>query len=112
VDATVGDGGHALQIAKLIAPNGILIGLDVDEMALAAARKRLSNLLERTELHQSNFRDLDQILNRLGIEEVDAFLFDLGLRMEHISRSGRGISFQSPDEPLDMRLGQLGDLTA
>jgi len=100
VDATLGGAGHARAIVDLLGPEGRLIGLDADEAAIGRAREALADSTAKVELVQGNFRRLGAQLDRLGVGEVDAFLFDLGWSGFQLS-AGRGFSFQS-DEPLLM----------
>ena len=107
VDATLGGGGHALQAAKRLGAQGLLVGIDQDEAALAAAGERLRGLPEadRPELAlvHGNFADLDEVLMDLEVAGVDAFLFDLGVSSPQIDQPSRGFSFKE-DAPLDMRM--------
>jgi len=102
LDATVGGGGHAFEIAKRLA-SGKLIGLDWDSQVLEHARKRLEPFKEKVRLIQANFRELEGVLERLEIDRVDGVLFDLGLSSLHLDSPERGFSF-SHDGPLDMRM--------
>lgn len=102
LDATVGGGGHAYEIAKRL-KGGLLIGLDRDGQALEYARERLEPFKERVKLIQANFADLEKVLERLGIASVDGVLFDLGLSSLQLDSPERGFSFRE-DGPLDMRM--------
>jgi 16S rRNA (cytosine1402-N4)-methyltransferase len=101
LDCTVGAGGHSFGLLERSSPDGRLIGLDADADALAVADKRLEPFRGRFELLHRNFLQLQ--LAHVGIEPVDAVLFDLGLSSMQLDTSGRGFSFRQ-DEPLDMRL--------
>ena len=83
VDATLGGAGHSSEVAQRLGSDGVLIGIDQDEMALAAAGARLRNLAlntpPRIELLRGNFGNLDELLLEAEIPGVDAFLFDLGV---------------------------------
>ena len=91
VDATLGGAGHSLEMAKLIGPGGTLIGIDQDEVALAAARSRLESLPDgqrpNLELLRGNFGDMDDLLVSAEVPGVDAFLFDLGVSSVQIDLS-------------------------
>ncbi len=106
VDATLGGAGHSLEMAKLIGPGGTLIGIDQDEVALAAARSRLESLPDgqrpNLELLRGNFGDMDDLLVSAEVPGVDAFLFDLGVSSVQIDTPSRGFSFKE-NGPLDMR---------
>lgn len=101
LDATVGNGGHGVSIAPLLASQGTYIGIDRDADRLAEAKKNLGNAGCRLVLKRANFRDLDAVLDEAGIGKTDSILFDLGLNSEQLEVSGRGFSFQK-DEPLLM----------
>ena len=104
VDATAGRGGHSAAIAALI-PGGRLIGIDQDQAAIQSVKDRLSSVDGcQIDLRTGNFRALDQILNALGINQIDRILFDLGWSSDQLALSGRGFSFQT-DEPLLMTYG-------
>jgi 16S rRNA (cytosine1402-N4)-methyltransferase len=109
VDCTLGGGGHAEAIAARLAPAGRLIGLDQDESMLAEARARLRGL--PVELVHANFDQLRPVLNRLGIDAVDAVLADLGVCSEQLDDPERGLSFMRSG-PLDMRLDRSAGPTA
>ncbi|MCE5204330.1 MAG: 16S rRNA (cytosine(1402)-N(4))-methyltransferase RsmH [Coriobacteriales bacterium] len=102
VDCTLGGAGHAKRIAELIAPTGILVGIDQDDAALAAARDILP-LGRQTILIKGNFADLDRLLVDAGVPYVDGFLFDLGVSSPQLDVGGRGFTYQE-DVPLDMRM--------
>ena len=107
VDATLGGAGHSLEAAKLIGAQGTLIGIDQDEVALAAAGERLGSLPDgqRPELHllRGNFGDMDDLLLRANVPGIDAILFDLGVSSVQIDTPSRGFSFKEK-APLDMRM--------
>lgn len=107
VDATLGGAGHSSEVAKMLGPDGILIGIDQDDMALAAAGARLESLNlntpPRIELLRGNFGDMDELLLQAEIPGVDVFLFDLGMSSPQIDLPQRGFSFKE-DAPLDMRM--------
>ena len=107
VDATLGGAGHSLEMAKLVGPGGTLIGIDQDEVALAAARSRLEALPDEQrpnlELLRGNFGDMDDLLVSAEVPGVDAFLFDLGVSSVQIDTPSRGFSFKE-NGPLDLRM--------
>lgn len=111
VDATVGSGGHAERILEESAPSGRLIGIDVDPLMLDIAKKRLGRFGERCSLIEGNYIELQEILNKLGINEIDGIIFDLGVSTEHFLDSHRGFSI-AKDGPLDMRLSPRIIITA
>jgi len=114
VDATLGLGGHAKEIAKRLGPKGILIGFDADTELLAKAKQNLTDILCRTIFINTNFRQIKSALDKEGIKKIDKVLFDLGLNSEQFENSGRGFTFQK-NEPLLMTLAskiEKGTLTA
>ncbi len=111
VDGTLGSGGHAEEILRRSAPDGIVIGLDRDAEAVDRSRERLSAYGERAVLRQENYRDLDRVLGDLGIGVVDGVLLDLGVSWFHLRTPERGFSFML-DGPLDMRMDRSGARTA
>ena len=107
VDATLGGAGHSLEAAKRLGPQGTLIGIDQDEVALTAARERLGALPDdvrpNLELLRGNFGELDKLLLSAEVPGVDAFLFDIGVSSVQIDTPSRGFSFKE-NGPLDMRM--------
>lgn len=110
LDGTLGGAGHSFEIAARLT-TGRLIGLDRDEVALAAARERLKPYTDRVTLVHSNFAQLSQVLDRLEIPAVDGMLFDLGVSSPQLDEAERGFSYMH-DAPLDMRMDRSGGLTA
>jgi 16S rRNA (cytosine1402-N4)-methyltransferase len=111
VDGTLGAGGHARGILEACAPDGRLLGLDVDPQALALARKTLAPYGERARLMQASYDSLTETLPEVGWEEVDGILLDLGLSSMQLDTPERGFSFQQ-DAPLDMRFDPASPTTA
>ena len=107
VDATLGGAGHSSEVAKRLGPRGLLIGIDQDDMALAAAKDRLCSLSEGDSceviLLRGNFGDLDGLLMEAQVPGIDAILFDLGVSSPQLDLPQRGFSFRE-DAPLDMRM--------
>jgi len=107
VDCTLGGAGHAKRLVDLIAPTGILVGIDQDDAALDAAASTLrlgqQELSAKTILLKGNFGDLDDLLVTAKIPYVDGFLFDLGVSSPQLDVAERGFSFKA-DAPLDMRM--------
>jgi 16S rRNA (cytosine1402-N4)-methyltransferase len=111
VDATLGTGGHSLEILKRITPGGRLIGIDRDEDSLAVCRQRLSEFSGSYEFVHANFVDVDQVLENLGIDKIDGIVFDLGISTYQLKDAERGFSFQQ-EGPLDMRLDKSSYISA
>ena len=110
LDGTLGGAGHSYEIASRLT-TGRLIGLDRDEVALAAARERLKPFSDRVTLVHSNFQALATVLDDLGIAKVDGMLFDLGVSSPQLDDKERGFSYMA-DAPLDMRMDRSEGLTA
>ncbi len=104
VDGTLGAGGHARGILEASAPDGQLLGLDVDPQALALARKTLAPYEDRTHLAQASYTSLSTQLAQLHWDAVDGILLDLGASSMQFDTPERGFSFLH-DAPLDMRFG-------
>ena len=102
VDGTLGGAGHSLQIARRLT-SGRLIGIDRDRVALAAAQKRLEEVQDRATLVHANFREMDRVIQELGIPGVDGILLDLGVSSPQLDDSERGFSYMA-EAPLDMRM--------
>ena len=110
LDGTLGGAGHSLEIVRRLT-TGRLIGVDRDTTALEAAKERLAPYLDRVTLVHSNFKDLDGILQELGIPAVDGMLFDLGVSSPQLDQAERGFSYMA-QAPLDMRMNREDRLTA
>ena len=110
LDGTLGGAGHSAEILRRLS-TGLLIGVDRDPKALAAAQERLAFGLDRVRLVHSNFQELDSILDGLGIPAVDGMLFDLGVSSPQLDEARRGFSYMA-DAPLDMRMDPGDSLTA
>ena len=102
VDGTLGGAGHSSQIAARLT-TGRLIGIDRDEIALAAAKERLKPYEDRVTLVHANFCDMDEALEKLDIDKVDGILLDLGVSSPQLDDGQRGFSYMT-DAPLDMRM--------
>jgi len=111
VDATLGGGGHAQEILRRTAPDGIVIGIDWDKDAILEAKKALMPYGERVKIFRENFIHLPNILKRLETECVDGILLDLGLSSIQLEKEERGFSFKG-DSFLDMRMDNRMDYTA
>ncbi len=111
VDATLGGGGHALEILRRTPPDGIVIGIDWDEEAIAEAKRALAPFGDRIKILRENFVRLPDLLEALIISEVDGILLDLGLSSLQLEKKERGFSLKR-EGPLDMRMDQRIDRTA
>lgn len=104
-DCTLGGAGHSVKMAAQVGEEGLLIGIDQDDMALAAARTRLASEAPGVALKllKGNFGDLDELLCRAEVPGIDGILFDLGVSSPQLDIPGRGFSYHE-DAPLDMRM--------
>lgn len=105
LDGTLGGGGHSREVLRRFPGLVRVIGLDQDLGAVSRGRELGIEVLK------SNFRELDEALQKLGLDSVDAVLFDLGISSDQLDASGKGFSFQR-DEPLDMRMAADGPTAA
>ena len=110
VDGTLGGAGHSSQSAARLT-TGRLIGIDRDPKALKAAGERLAPYSDRVTLVHSNFSQLDEVLDNLGIAGVDGILLDLGVSSPQLDEAVRGFSYML-DAPLDMRMDGGAALSA
>ncbi len=100
VDGTLGGGGHTRALAERVGPNGLVIALDRDPAALEHAERTLAGL--PVKLAHSNFCDLPELLEEIGVAAVDGIVLDLGLSSDQLADRERGFSFTA-DGPLDLR---------
>src|SRR5262245_31954070 len=111
VDCTLGFAGHAVELLKRIAPDGLLIATDLDPANIEPARQKLDALGGLFALHHANFAGLPHVLAAEGVTAVDALLADLGMSSMQVDDRGRGFSFMR-DGPLDMRMDRTRGRTA
>jgi 16S rRNA (cytosine1402-N4)-methyltransferase len=110
VDATVGLGGHAVEIAARLT-SGRLIGLDRDAEALEIARGRLKAYEGRVVLVQTDFSKIDEVVREMHLPPLQGILADLGVSSVQLDTAERGFSFRLAG-PLDMRMDSRMALTA
>jgi 16S rRNA (cytosine1402-N4)-methyltransferase len=107
VDATFGAGGHSRGILQRL-QSGRLIAFDADPAALPRAQAIAD---PRFTFISSNFRKLSDELDRLGIEQIDGVLYDLGVSSMQFDEASRGFSFRE-SAPLDMRMNPAAGQSA
>jgi 16S rRNA (cytosine1402-N4)-methyltransferase len=105
VDATIGQGGHSYLFGQALGPEGVIVGLDVDEKSIHRAHLTLESLRCRITLVRSNFSQVREVLHDQGVKQVDFVLADLGVSSGQLEDAERGLSF-SVDMPLDMRIDE------
>jgi 16S rRNA (cytosine1402-N4)-methyltransferase len=112
LDATLGYGGHTLEMLKCLNSKGHLYATDVDSIELPRTQERLKNLGYGSEIltiKQMNFSDIDQIVSESG--PLDFVLADLGVSSMQIDNPDRGFSFKT-EGPLDLRLNPNKGISA
>ncbi len=111
VDCTLGGAGHSKMITDRLNSDGRLIGIDQDDSAIEAAKRRLSDCQCRVDIVKDNFSNLENILADQGVDQVDGVLFDLGVSSHQLDTAERGFSYMQ-DAPLDMRMNQQKNFSA
>ena len=111
VDGTLGGAGHSSKIAQRLSDKGRLIGIDQDDAAIETATERLSVFGDKVTIVRSNYCEIKNVLNELGIEKVDGILLDLGVSSYQLDTAERGFSYME-DAPLDMRMDRRQEMTA
>ena len=111
VDCTTGGGGHSLEIAKRLGPNSRLICFDRDKDAIAAAKERLKDYLDKIIFVNDNFSGLERVIKDYGIDNLGGVLADLGCSSYQFDTPERGFSYMH-DARLDMRMDTDSPLSA
>jgi 16S rRNA (cytosine1402-N4)-methyltransferase len=111
VDGTLGGGGHAKAVLEQLDPSGKVIGIDLDDDALAASGERLAHFGDRAIIVKENFRNIKNVLSQHNVNSVQGVLLDLGISSFQIDVSEKGFSFRS-EAPLDMRMDRCQQLDA
>ena len=107
VDATVGEGGHALAVLEAF-PGSRVLGIDRDPRGLSRAARRLQSFGQRFIPAQGSYSQMVELAQSQGITQADGILMDLGISSRQVDSPGYGLSFQR-DEPLDMRFDPTDD---
>ena len=109
LDGTVGAGGHATQILDHLSSHGRLIGLDRDAEALDICNDRFGASARPISTHQKSYHQFPEVIQELGVPEVNGILLDLGLSSMQLDSDMRGFAFESEGN-LDMRFnGDTGE---
>ncbi|MDD3242845.1 MAG: 16S rRNA (cytosine(1402)-N(4))-methyltransferase RsmH [Eubacteriales bacterium] len=111
VDGTLGGAGHAQAVLAKMQGHGSLIGIDLDDRALAAAAERLSPFGDSFCGVKGNFKDIKSILEQQGVPGIDGALLDLGVSSPQLDEAQRGFSYHN-EAPLDMRMDQSAAFSA
>jgi 16S rRNA (cytosine1402-N4)-methyltransferase len=103
IDCTLGGGGYTKAMAEIVGPNGIVLAIDADALAIENAKCRMQNaeLSRNIILEHGNFRDLKEIIAKNRLEKIRAVVFDCGLSSAQLQDRTRGFSFEL-DAPLVM----------
>lgn len=110
VDGTLGGAGHSSQILERLSSKGMLVGIDRDQDALQAAKRKLSKYNNVKYVH-GNHDEIKNILVKLEVDKVDGILLDLGVSSYQLDEKSRGFSYISNNK-LDMRMDRSSKLTA
>lgn len=103
VDGTLGGGGHSALVAQRFHDDIEIVGIDRDIHALEKSEERLRTLTSSIYFKKESFRNVDIVLESLGIKKVNGILLDIGISSDQFEESGRGFTFQK-DEPLLMTM--------
>lgn len=112
LDATLGYGGHTLEMLKCLDSKGHLYATDVDPIELPRTRERLERLgygPEILTIRHTNFSNIDEIASESG--PLNFVLADLGVSSMQIDNPDRGFTFKA-DGPLDLRLNPSKGISA
>lgn len=112
VDGTLGGAGHAGEVVKRLSGKGRLIGIDQDADAIRAAGEHLSEYRDRVTIIRSNYANMKEELQNIGITGVDGIVLDLGVSSFQLDTPERGFTYREADAPLDMRMDDRGSRTA
>lgn len=100
VDGTFGGGGHTAALARLVAPEGRVLAMDLDDEAIERSQTVVSQL--PVDLAIGSYTKIPELLQSCEIREVDGILLDIGLSSDQLADNERGFSYQSQGA-LDLR---------
>ena len=104
IDGTIGGGGHAEAILEKTSPDGKLLGIDLDDEAIIASKRKLEKYSKRIILAKGNFTDFAEFEKEYNFSPINIFFLDLGISSRQLNNEALGISFLK-NAPLDMRMG-------
>jgi 16S rRNA (cytosine1402-N4)-methyltransferase len=111
IDGTLGAGGHARGILEASQPDGMLLGLDIDDQALDISRNYLASYKEQAIIRKGSYAEMDVHLQEIGWACANGIILDLGLSSIQLDTIERGFSFYK-EAPLDMRFDRAVGLSA
>ena len=111
VDGTLGGAGHAIEVCRKLSAKGRFIGIDQDQDAIIAASERLA-AFDQVTIIRSNYANMKEELERIGIQKVDGIILDLGVSSFQLDTPERGFTYREESAPLDMRMDDRQSLTA
>ena len=111
IDATIGFGGHAVEILKRILPDGKLLGIDQDEKAIAWLGAKYESKYPNLTLKKANFSEIGEVARESGHQNAHGIVADIGVSSVQLDEPMRGFSFKN-DGLLDMRMDKSQELTA
>lgn len=111
IDATIGQAGHTTAILQKNAPNGKVLGIELDSELYTELKLRMAEIRNRLILVNDSYVNFKRIVEKYDFKPVSGILFDLGLSSWHLEKSGRGFTFQK-NEPLIMRYSCSGQTAA
>ena len=103
VDCTLGYGGHAKEMIKRIAPDGVFVGLDADGVELEKAKRRITRPNVWSHFVNRNFADISEAIKEYAPDGCDVIFADIGVSSMQVDDASRGISYRA-EGPLDMRM--------
>lgn len=107
-DCTVGFGGHAEKILEKTYPQGSLLAIDLDPVAIGESKKKLARFEKRCVFVQDNFINLEKIVREHNFNSIFGILFDLGISSYQLQDTYRGFSYKT-EGLLDMRFGKTSE---
>lgn len=106
VDATLGGGGYTEELLKRNGPNGKVLAIDLDDIAIKNIKDKIKE--KRLKTKHGNFREIDKYVGEWGEPDISGIVADIGISSNQLDNSDRGISFKK-DELLDMRMDVTGN---